>query len=50
MEECSSVFVWDVSEFGVEDTQCELTRGHDGPHTDGVIWWDDEGNQVAAPS
>lgn len=49
MQECGHVYVWDISDYGVEDTECDLSRGHEGPHTDGVIWWDDTGNGVATP-
>lgn len=51
MEECGHVYVWDISDYGVEDTECECPRGHEGPHANGVgTWWDDTGNRVEAPN
>lgn len=31
---------WD----GELEAWCELISGHDGDHTDGATWWDDNGD------
>lgn len=39
------VYWWD----GEYEGDCELDEGHDGPHFDGVSWYDDEGDEVQPP-
>ena len=34
-----AVFVWGIDQW----RGCLRPRGHDGPHRDGVHWWDDDG-------
>jgi hypothetical protein len=36
----SRVYWWD----GEYEGECKLPEGHDGDHTDGLSWWDDDGN------
>lgn len=33
---------WD----GEYEGNCELPEGHEGPHWDGMSWFDDEGKEV----
>lgn len=39
------VFWWD----GEYEGECELPLDHDGPHYDGLSWFDDDGSQVDEP-
>jgi hypothetical protein len=40
------VFWWD----GEYEGECELPDKHDGPHYDGLSWFDDNGNEVDEPA
>lgn len=35
---------------GEYEGDCELAAGHDGPHFDGLSWFDDAGHEVADPA
>lgn len=39
------VYWWD----GEYEGECELPEGHDGPHFDGLSWYDDDTTPVDAP-
>lgn len=40
---CSSSVYWWEGEY---EGSCELAEGHDGPHTDGLSYWNDDGEAV----
>lgn len=40
-----TVYWWD----GEYEGECELPEGHDGPHFDGMSWYDDDNQEVDAP-
>jgi hypothetical protein len=45
-EACGApVYWWD----GEYDNNCQLPDGHDGPHFDGLSWFNDDNEEVAAP-
>ena len=39
------VFWWD----GEYEGECELSKDHEGPHYDGLSWYDDDNEEVPAP-
>lgn len=39
------VYWWD----GEYEGECELPKGHQGPHFDGLSWFDDDGEPVDEP-
>jgi hypothetical protein len=39
------VFWW----AGEYEGECKLPAGHDGPHFDGLHWFNDEGDEVPPP-
>ncbi|WP_433730975.1 hypothetical protein ACQP2Y_21500 [Actinoplanes sp. CA-051413] len=40
------VYWWD----GEYESNCELAASHEGPHFDGLSWYDDDMNEVDAPA
>lgn len=40
------VYWWD----GEYEGECELPAGHDGPHFDGLSWFDDDNQEVDPPA
>lgn len=43
---CGKIAYWWDGEY---EGYCELLVDHDGPHYDGVSWYDDDANEVDAP-
>lgn len=41
----SRVYWWD----GEYEGECGLPEGHNGPHYDGLSWWNDDGESVDEP-
>jgi len=39
------VYWWD----GEYEGNCELPKGHDGPHFDGLSWFNDDNEEVEEP-
>lgn len=44
---CGAFVSWWEGEY---EGNCELPEGHDGPHFDGLSWYDDDMEQVDEPS
>lgn len=40
---CTSRVTWWDGEY---EGECELAEGHEGPHSDGLSHWDDEGEMI----
>lgn len=43
---CGEVVMWYDGEY---EGECELPKGHAGPHYDGLSWFDDDRNEVDPP-
>jgi len=42
-DECRAPVYWYEGEY---EGWCELAAGHDGPHFDGLNWYDDDNHEV----
>jgi hypothetical protein len=47
VRECAAPVYWWEGEY---DMACELPEGHDGPHFDGLSWFNDENEPVDDPT
>lgn len=43
---CGRAVFWWAGEY---EGECKLPAGHDGPHFDGLHWFNDEGDEVPPP-